>query len=134
MTRPVLALTAALVLLCGACGDDDSDDGADPATTTTAAPTDEGSDGDAAVGDAVTIAGFAFDPASIEVSAGATVTWTNDDGAQHTVTAGEPGTPEDTFAETLDPGSSAEITFDEAGTFPYFCTIHPSMTGEVVVT
>lgn len=130
MTRRVLALTAALVLLSGACGDDDSGDGADPTTTTTAAPTDD----EPAGGDAVTIAGFEFDPLTLEVSAGATVTWTNGDGVAHTVTAGEPATPADTFGESVDPGSSAEITFEEAGTFPYFCTIHPSMTGAVVVS
>lgn len=122
MTRAVLALTAALTLMLAGCGDDDSTD--------TTAP----SDGEAASGDAVTIAGFAFDPTTIEVSPGATVTWSNEDGVQHTVTAGEPGTPADTFGESVDPGSSAEITFDEAGTFPYFCTIHPSMTGEVAVS
>lgn len=129
MTRRVLAMTAALTLVIGACGDDDDPD-EDAESITTTAPADDETTG----GDAVTIAGFAFDPASIEVSAGATVTWSNTDGAQHTVTAGEPGTPADTFGESVDPGSRAEITFDEAGTFPYFCTIHPSMTGEVVVS
>lgn len=133
MTRPVLALTATLVLVLGACGDDDSGDGADSTTTTTAAPTDGGSEAEPG-GDSVTIAGFTFDPDTIEVSAGSTVTWTNEDGVGHTVTAGEPDEPADTFGESVDPGSSAEIGFDEAGTFPYFCTIHPSMTGEVVVS
>jgi plastocyanin len=134
MARPVFALLAVLMLTIGACGDDDDDDedaGDDATTTSAAAPAD---DDEAAGGDAVTIAGFAFDPASIEVSAGTTVTWSNDDGAQHTVTAGEPGSPVDTFGESVDAGSTAEITFDEAGTFPYFCTIHPSMTAEVVVS
>jgi plastocyanin len=139
MTRRALALTAALVLLSGACGDDDSGEDADPTTTTTAAPADapsddEPADDEPAGGDAVTIAGFAFDPSTVEVTAGATVTWTNEDGVAHTVTAGEPSTPEDTFGESVDPGSRADITFEEAGTFPYFCTIHPSMTGEVVVS
>lgn len=133
MARPVLALTAALALMFGACGDDDSGEGADVDATTTT-PADDGSADEPASGDAVAIAGFAYDPTTIEVSAGATVTWINEDGAQHTVTAGEPGTPADTFGESVDPGSSAEITFEEAGTFPYFCTIHPSMTAEVVVS
>ena len=133
MTRSVFAWTAALALMLGACGDDDSGEDADATTTTTTTST-APADAEAASGDSVTIAGFAFDPATVEVSRGATVTWTNEDGVAHTVTAGEPGTPADTFDESVDSGSSAEITFDEAGTFPYFCAIHPSMTGEVAVS
>lgn len=83
---------------------------------------------------AVTIQNFAFDPDSIEVDAGSTITWTNEDGVTHTVTAGEPGSAEDTFDQTLDAGDSVDIDFDGPGTYPYFCAIHPSMTAEVVVS
>lgn len=93
-----------------------------------------GDGGDEETSASVTIQNFEFDPASTEVAAGTTITWTNEDGVTHTVTAGEPGAAEDTFDQSLDAGSTAEISFDEAGTYPYFCAIHPSMTGEVVVS
>lgn len=86
------------------------------------------------VGADVTIGDFAFQTESVEVAAGSTVEWTNDDEVSHTVTNGEPEAPADAFDETVAPGASASVTFDEAGTFPYFCRFHPNMTAEVVVT
>ena len=80
---------------------------------------------------AVTIVNFAFDPAEIEVPVGATVTWTNDDGVPHTATSID-GTTFDTG--TLDQGEQGSHTFTGAGTFEYQCTIHPSMTGVVIVS
>lgn len=83
---------------------------------------------------AVAISDFAFAPETIEVAAGDTVTWTNEDGVPHTVTAGSSGAATDDFDEAVDAGDRAEITFDEAGTYDYFCAIHPTMTGQVVVS
>jgi len=79
-----------------------------------------------------------FDPATITVPAGTTVTWTNEDGF-HTVTGGDgqadPASPvgKSTLAEA---GATARVTFDKPGTYPYFCEPHQSlgMKGEVVVT
>ena len=136
MIRRLCILLAVTGLLLAACGDDDADETSDASETTTV---DDGGE-DTAAGDgtsadaAVIIADFSFEPASIETSTGAAVTWTNEDGVTHTVTAGEPGSPADAFDESLDSGDTAEVTFDEAGTFPYFCSIHPNMTGEVVVS
>ncbi len=77
----------------------------------------------------VAITGFAFQPASITVKAGQSVTWTNRDPAQHTVT--EQG---GTFTSpVLGSGASYRRSFDRAGTYSYFCAIHPSMKGTVVV-
>jgi plastocyanin len=78
---------------------------------------------------AVTIAGFAFDPATVTIQVGDSVTWTNDDSAPHTATA------EDGSFDTgqLATGDSETVTFDTAGTFDYICSIHPQMTGSVVV-
>lgn len=83
----------------------------------------------AAADGAVTIAGFAFDPASITVRVGDSVTWRNEDSAPHTATA------DDGSFDTgnLGDGASASVTFQQAGTFGYLCTIHPSMRGTVVV-
>jgi len=76
---------------------------------------------------AVTIANFAFSPASLTVDTGTTVTWTNQDSAPHTATG-------DTFdTGELAQGASGSATFDTEGTFDYICTIHPDMMGSIVV-
>lgn len=77
---------------------------------------------------AVTIAGFAFDPTTITVQVGDSVTWTNQDSTAHTATANGAF---DTG--NIANGASKSITFATAGTFAYHCTIHPTMTGTVVV-
>jgi plastocyanin len=77
---------------------------------------------------------ISFDPGTITVEAGTTVTFTNEDIVRHTVTSGEPGEPDDEFDENLpDQGDTVQITFDEPGTFVYYCDLHRNMTGEVVV-
>jgi plastocyanin len=81
-------------------------------------------------GAAVTIAGFAFQPASIEVTIGTTVTWTNDDPAPHTVTATDGSFDSGTLAS----GATFSQVFQAAGTFEYACAIHPTMTGSVIVS
>jgi len=64
------------------------------------------------------------------VKAGTTVTWTNRDDDAHTVTS-----VANTFRSPgLDTGETFSYTFTRAGTFEYFCTLHPLMTGKVVVT
>lgn len=77
----------------------------------------------------ITLANFAFSPASITVKAGTKVTWTNKDSTTHTVTS-------DTGvfnSGNLAPNASFSFTFSNTGTFTYHCSIHPSMTGSIVV-
>ena len=76
---------------------------------------------------AVAIAAFAFDPTALSVPVGTTVTWTNNDPTAHTVT----GEGFDTGA--LEQSAAGAVMFDTAGTFDYFCAIHPTMQGRVVV-
>lgn len=77
----------------------------------------------------VTVQNFAYNPASITVQVGDTVTWTNQDAVPHTVTADD-----GSFDQPLNAsGGTATITFTKPGTFTYHCTIHPSMHGTVVV-
>jgi plastocyanin len=77
----------------------------------------------------VNIVNMAFSQATITVTAGTKVTWTNNDNMTHTVTADD-----DSFdSGNIGAGSSYSRTFSTAGTYPYHCTIHPSMTGKVVV-
>ena len=77
----------------------------------------------------VSIAGFAFGPQAATVKAGDAITWSNDDGSPHTVTFrdGSPG------AKSLSPGEAFSRMFDKAGTYEYFCSFHPYMTGSVTV-
>jgi plastocyanin len=79
---------------------------------------------------AVSIANFAFDPPSLDISAGTTVTWTNNDSTAHTAT-GDGGTFQ---SGNIDPGQSFSFTFDTAGTFAYHCEIHPNMVATINVT
>ena len=85
----------------------------------------------------------AFKPSELDVPAGTTVTWTQKDPGAHTVTSGvvEPGAagvttrPDSTFdSGEIASGKSFAFTFDEPGTYPYFCALHPAtMRGEIRV-
>jgi plastocyanin len=130
-TRATLVLaTAGLALALTACGGSSSTPAAATAAPS-AAPASEApaSEAPAAGGNGVSIKNFAFNPGSITVPAGTTVTWTNDDSAGHTVTADDGSFDSKTIAS----GDSFSQDFATAGTFTYKCTIHPSMTGTVVV-
>ena len=74
-------------------------------------------------------------PASLSVSIGDTVEWDNIDTAAHTVTAGSPAEgPSGAFdSSLLMAGASYSFTFDAAGSYDYFCMVHPWMTGKVTV-
>lgn len=80
---------------------------------------------------AVSIKDFAFGPTTITVKKGTTVTWTNQDGPKHTVTAdGSEGPKSGLLAK----GESTSYTFNSVGSFPYHCEPHPFMKATVVVT
>lgn len=78
----------------------------------------------------VSIEGFKFKPANLEIKVGDTVTFTNVDSAPHTATAdsGAWTTP------TLQKGQSTTLKFNGPGSHPYFCKIHPSMKGSITVS
>lgn len=76
----------------------------------------------------VSINDFEFDPASVTISTGDTVRWTNMDPADHTVT----GSIFD--SDVLEEGDTYEFTFTETGTFEYYCSLHPEMEGTIIVT
>jgi plastocyanin len=81
-----------------------------------------------AAGIEVGIDNFTFAPKELKVKAGTTVTWTNRDDIPHTVVALQ------TFkSKVLDTGDSFSFTFTTPGTFNYFCSLHPHMTGVIVV-
>jgi plastocyanin len=79
-----------------------------------------------------------FKPATVETSVGSMVTWKNDDSTLHTVTSGTVNsgkpTPDKKFdSGFLKSGDSFPFVFDTAGEYPYYCSIHPWMTGKVTV-
>lgn len=144
MTRRAVrasALVAALVLAAG-CGSSPS-----PSQGAASTPTAEASRGEGPASGAygaaeqtpggtvatppgsVRVVDYAFTPAEITVRAGETVTWTFADEAGHDVTA----TDQSFVSEVLGSGGTYSFTFPRAGTFEYFCSIHPSMKGAVVV-
>ncbi len=77
----------------------------------------------------VKVDNFSFGPGTLTVAAGTTVTWTNRDDIPHTVVS-----TDGVFkSKVLDTDDKFSFTFTRAGTYPYFCSIHPKMTGKVVV-
>ena len=78
---------------------------------------------------AVKIDNFAFGPQTLTVPVGATVTWTNSDDIPHTAVSND-----GVFkSKVMDTDEKFAYTFAKAGTYPYFCSIHPKMTGKIVV-
>jgi plastocyanin len=77
----------------------------------------------------VKIDNFVFGPQTITVPVGTTVTWTNKDDIPHTSVS-----TDGVFkSKVLDTDEKFSYTFTKAGTYPYYCTIHPKMTGQIVV-
>ncbi len=77
----------------------------------------------------VKIDNFSFGPQALTIAAGTTVTWTNRDDIPHTVVSNDGAFK----SKVLDTDERFSYTFTKAGTYPYFCSIHPKMTAKVVV-
>ncbi len=134
--RPKALLAPALIataLAFSACGGDDDE------TTTEAAPTTEATteaggsapapSGEAASAEKVKIVEFTYQPDPVIVQPGGKVIWQNEDTAPHTATADDGSFD----TGTLEQGKLKSETFKQAGTYPYFCEIHPDMRGTVEV-
>ena len=77
----------------------------------------------------VSISNFTFNPQVLTVRAGATVTWTNQDDVPHAIVADD----KSFRSKVIDTDQSFSFTFAKPGAYSYFCSIHPHMTGKVVV-
>jgi amicyanin len=77
---------------------------------------------------AVKIGNFTFGPQEVKVKAGTTITWTNEDDIPHTVVS-----PNNFRSKVLDTDGTYTFTFTTPGTYKYFCSLHPHMTGTIVV-
>jgi plastocyanin len=126
--REALILAAALVIIlvvgvfAASCG------GSTVGASTTAS-TPGTTAGGGAGGAQVVLKNLAFDPATVTIKAGESVTWTNQDAMNHTVVADKG----EFKSSDLGQGATFTFKFDKAGTYAYHCSIHPSMKATVVV-
>ena len=79
----------------------------------------------------VKIDNFSFGPTTLTIPVGTTVTWINRDDIPHTVVSSDD--PKVFKSKVLDTDEKFSFTFTKAGTYPYFCSVHPKMTGKVIV-
>ena len=140
--RPLLAplvATAVAVLVLTGCGDGDDANSVDEGVTTTTAAAGAPDLSDAEWTDLTAEAEVkvqardnVFVKPYIEVKAGTTVTFTNRGRNQHNVIAVPEGTFETIEADSLEPGSSQDITFTAPGDYPYYCSLHGTTTKGMV--
>ena len=134
----VVVAVAAVAVLAAACGgSSDTPAAASPspsasAVMPTASPTSSGGADDTSNGVKVSIADMAFSPSKIEVKAGTTVTWTNNDTTEHSVTSTKGDDIDSAVSGLFDsgvlqPGQTFSYTFKKAGDYPYECMIHATM-------
>lgn len=120
MNKNILIGSLIVMLLVSGCVDYKT------GTQSTAAPTTNS--GETSL--SVEIKNFVFNPETINISKGQTVTWTQFDLAPHTITSVNSVFPN---SPSLSKGQTYNYTFNETGTFEYYCSIHPSMKGKVIV-
>jgi plastocyanin len=138
MSRRLLVLVSSMAMLSlTACsgGTATSPGAASPAPTTVASAPGGGAGACAPSTAAGTVtaamADIAFEPAQISAKVGDVIAWTNEDSVQHTATLKDD--PACTTAN-LGGGETGALMFSAAGSYPFFCKIHPSMTGTIEVT
>ncbi len=131
-----LGMTALLTLAACGGGAGTSPGGATPVPTTAGSST--GADGGAACAPsteagtvAAGMAGFAFDPTQISGPVGSVIAWTNTDSAPHTATLEADAS---CTTKNLGKDETGAIVFTAAGTYRFFCKIHPDMKGTVTIT
>ena len=127
----VIALLALLAgaLAASACGGGSKEKATPAATSPAGTPkATQAATTPGAQGASVEIKNFAFEPKTVTIKLGQTVTWTNQDSTTHTVT-GDGGIDSDDLSK----GKSYSKTFDTEGAFDYHCSPHPQMTGQVIV-
>ena len=80
----------------------------------------------------VSISNFTFSPATLEVPVGTTLHWVNDDDVPHTVLGADKGSSA-IRSPALDTNDAYSVVLSQPGTYHYFCSLHPHMTGTIVV-
>ena len=126
---PVLILLALGLAACGGSGDSSTESSAGSDTSSEASGSAPAPSGEAARAEKVKIVEFVYGPDPVTVQVGGKVTWQNEDTAPHTATADDGSFN----TGTIERGKIKSETFKQAGTFTYFCEIHPTMHGTVEV-
>lgn len=130
LTRIGLLAIAGGALLLGACGGTDETDSAVSTPTTTSA---DGGDGESvATGTTVEIERSRYAPLELQVGVGETVDFVNLDAVDHTVTSAD-GSSLEYDSGAFGQDETFSQTYDEAGSFSYFCKIHPTMRATIIV-
>lgn len=125
LNRTLIVLGAVLVIATGVVFVAHEGEGDDAASQQSAGPAQEG--------DEVQIKDFLYEPEAITVAAGTKLTFTNEDDAPHTATSGESPSSDGVFdTGILSKGASKSVTVTKAGTFAYYCELHPFMKGTVI--
>ncbi len=131
MRRPILILAFAATLAATGCGS--SGGGSTSATTPGQAAGNNGGTPSGGV-TKVSMHSIQFDPKTVTVKKGTTVEWVNNDSVNHDVTKRTgPGPNFSSGTGNLGSGDTYKVTFNAAGTIQYECTVHPGMTGTIVV-
>ncbi len=120
----LIVVLAVVVAACGGGGSSDTTAAPGSGATTTA-----GSASGGGTEVEVIMTNRSYDPETVTIKAGDTVTWVNEDAPQHDVVADNGEFKSDLF----DKGQTFSFTFTQAGTYPYHCSVHPGMTGTVTV-
>jgi plastocyanin len=126
---PALIALSLGIAACGGSGDDET--AAEPTATATTESSDgaPAPSGEAQRSEKVEIVEFTYGPDPVTVQTGGKVIWVNRDRAPHTATADDGSFD----TGTIERDKLGSETFKEAGTYPYFCEIHPTMHGTVEV-
>ena len=117
--RRLTALLASTALIDAGCGSDDE-------------PAADADKGEAVSGQQVEMKDIAYQPETIRVRTGETITWVNKDAVQHDVVNVQEG--EEPKSELFNEGQTYEWTPTEAGRIEYLCTVHPNMKGKIEIT
>ncbi len=126
---PVLVLLAFGLAACGSSGDSSTESSVGSDTSSEASGSAPAPSGEAARAEKVKIVEFVYGPDPVTVQVGGKVIWQNEDTAPHTATADDGSFD----TGTIEQGKIKSETFKQAGTFTYFCEIHPTMHGTVEV-
>lgn len=125
-----LAAISVILMAAAACGGYSSPSTAPSPTSPSPSPPSSGPSSAVSIPRGAEFLGTrAFNPDDLDIAVGTTVTWTNTDSTSHTSTS----EARSWDSGTILPGRQFSFTFQNAGTFPYRCTIHPGMVGTVVV-
>jgi plastocyanin len=129
MRRIVLLLCAVVALAAAGCGGNDDNSSSGSGGSTSSATSESSSSDGGAV--AIKMKGFQFSPKDTTVKVGQTITWTNEDTADHNVTA---DSGEDFKSKDFGKDGTFEYKADKAGKVAYECTLHPGMKATLTIT